>query len=222
MSAITERQFLYVGCFTSRESSTANQATGISVFERDPSTGALAHRQTLEGVSNPSFLALAPGGRRLYAVNADLEVDGLPAGALSAFAVEPSDGTVALLNRQSAGLAGPCHVNVDRSGRWTLTACYHGGAVAVLPIHDDGRLGPPCVTVRYSGAGPHPTAQQGPHAHSINLDAANRFALVCNQGLDKVYWYQVDAEQGGALGLEQLTACCRTRWGVLDRLGAAW
>ncbi len=190
------RTFLYVGAFTGQPPHTSGRASGITFFDLDPASGGLTHRQTLADVPNPSFLTLTADGRRLYSVNANLEIDGHEGGALSAFSVDRADGTLTLMNREAAGGAGPCHVCVDSTGQWALTACYHGGCAAVLPIRGDGRLAPAIDVVQFSGTGPHPTAQQGPHAHSINLDPANRFALVCNQGLDKVFIYRFDPERG--------------------------
>jgi 6-phosphogluconolactonase len=187
---------VYVGAFTGPPPHRYGKAQGISVFRLDPATGAMAQLQTVPDVPNPSFLTLAPDRRHLYSVNANAEIDGHPGGAISAFAVDSATGRLTFLNRESAEGAGPCHVSVDRTGRWALTACYHGGSAAVLPIRDDGRVGPATDAITYSGSGPVPVSQDGPHAHSINLDPANRFALVCNQGLDKVFIYRFDATSG--------------------------
>ncbi len=187
---------LYVGTFTRHQPHARGRAEGIYVYRADRSTGALTRVQTVPDVPNPSFLALAPDRRHLYAVNAVPEIDGHPGGAVSAFAVDASTGALTYLNRQSAGGAGPCHVSVDQTGRNVLTACYNGGSAAVLPIQADGRLGPATDAVEYSGAGPDPVHQDRPHAHSINLDPDNRYALVCNQGLDRVFIYRFDPSKG--------------------------
>jgi 6-phosphogluconolactonase len=42
----------------------------------------------------------------------------------------------------------------------------------------------------------NPERQEGPHAHSINLDAANRFAFAADLGLDKVLVYRFDPAAG--------------------------
>ncbi|HVC34550.1 MAG TPA: lactonase family protein [Chloroflexota bacterium] len=188
--------FLYVGTFTQHAPHGRGRAEGIYVFRLDPASGALTHVQTMPEVANPSFLTLAPDQRHLYAVNAVPEIDGHPGGAVSAFSVDPATGGLTLLNRQAAHGAGPCHVCVDATGRYVLVASYHGGSVAVLPIQGDGRLGPATDAVYYSGAGVDPVHQDRPHAHSINLDPANRVALVCNQGLDKVFIYRFDPARG--------------------------
>ena len=187
---------LYVGTFTRELPHGRGKAEGIYVYRANLSTGALSRVQTVSDVPNPSFLALAPDRRHLYAVNAVPEIDGHAGGAVSAFAVDPSSGELTFLNRQSARGAGPCHVSVDQTGGNVLTACYMGGSAAVLPIQSDGRLGPATDAIEYSGAGPDPVHQDRPHAHSINLDPANRYVLVCNQGLDRVFIYQLDPARG--------------------------
>ena len=92
---------------------------------------------------------------------------------------------------------GPCFVTVDRAGKNVLVANYGSGSVACLPIGADGRLGAG-VVARSSTRGrvADPKRQQGPHAHSINLDAANRFAIAADLGLDKLLVYRFDPAKG--------------------------
>jgi len=149
---------------------------------------------------NPSFLALHPSGRFLYAVNETGEKADDPGGGVSAFAVDADTGALTLLNREESGGAAPCHVTVAADGRHALVANYAGGTVSVLPIAADGRLGKATAVVRHSGKSVKP--QQGsPHPHSVNLDAAGRFAVVADLGIDQVVPYRFD----GAKGLLQKT-----------------
>jgi 6-phosphogluconolactonase len=87
-------------------------------------------------------------------------------------------------------------VTVDRLGKNALVANYGGGSIACLPIGEDGRLGDATAFVQHKGSSVNPQRQQGPHAHSINLDAANRFAFVADLGLDKVLVYRFDQSAG--------------------------
>jgi 6-phosphogluconolactonase len=77
-----------------------------------------------------------------------------------------------------------------------LVANYGGGSVSVLPIQSDGRLGPATGFVQHEGSSVNPRRQERPHAHSMNLDAANRFAFAADLGLDKVLVYRFDANRG--------------------------
>ena len=144
---------------------------------------------------NPSFLELDIKNRRLYAVNGVGEFEGKPTGAVSAFSIGP-DGKLTLLNQRSAMGRGPCHLVLDKQSRNVLVANYTSGNVAVLPVGPDGRLGEASDVVQHTGKSVHPERQQGPHPHCVTLDPANRFAFVCDLGLDKVMTYRFDAEKG--------------------------
>lgn len=169
---------------------------GIHRFELDMDTGKLTAVGATTGVGSPSFLAIAPGGRFLYAVNERGRFRGQRTGSLSAFAIDPRTGDLTLLNQQATGGPGPCHLIVDKTGRHVLAANYSGGSVCVLPIGDDGRLGERTAFVQHEGRSVNPRRQKGPHAHSVNLDAANRLAVVADLGLDKVLLYRFDAAKG--------------------------
>ena len=64
------------------------------------------------------------------------------------------------------------------------------------PIGPDGRLGEASAVVQHKGSSVNRERQAEPHAHSIDLDAANRFALVDDLGLDKVLVYRFDPARG--------------------------
>jgi 6-phosphogluconolactonase len=206
--------YAYIGTFTRMPPHPRGGAEGIHVCRLDSATGAFTLLQEVTGVDSPSFVALHPNGGFLYAVNAVPEHDGRPGGSVSAFAIDPATGHLTPLNRQPAHGAGPCHVSVDPSGRWALAASYGSGSVVVLPIRSDGSLGPASDVVQHAGASVH-ERQQGPHAHSLTLDPAGRFALVCDLGLDQVLVYRLDAERGRLIANEP--PCARTAPGAGPR-----
>jgi len=185
------RQYLvYVGTYTGAKSK------GIYAYRFDSATGALSPLGLAAETPQPSFLAIAPNRRFLYAANEIGDFGGKKSGAVSAFAINPATGQLTLLNQAASGGPGPCHLVVDRAGKNVLVANYAGGSIEVLPIQPDGRLGAATAFVQHQGASVNPQRQAGPHAHSINLDAANRFAFVADLGLDKVLVYRFDAAQG--------------------------
>ena len=181
---------VYVGTYT------RGKSEGIYRFRLDMKTGALTPRGVVRDVVNPSFLALHPSGRFLYAVSEVSEVGGDKTGAVRAFSVNAESGDLAPLNWKPSGGGGPCHLVVDESGRNVLVANYGGGSVSVLRIQDDGHLGDTAAFIQHEGSSVNPRRQQGPHAHSINLDKANRFAFAADLGLDKVLVYRFDAAKG--------------------------
>ena len=116
-------------------------------------------------------------------------------GSIVAFSIEPKTGSLTQLNSQSAGGSGPCHLVVDKTGKAVLAANYGSGSCTSIPIKADGSLGEPASVFQHKGMSILPN-QKGPHAHSINLDKANKFAFCCDLGLDKVLVYRFDPETG--------------------------
>jgi 6-phosphogluconolactonase len=191
MSELTEKHLLfYVGTYTKGESE------GIYLFHMNPATGELSAAGVVSGVEEPSFLALHPDLHTLYAVNELEEFNGQPGGAVSAFHIEPEDGSLTFLNQQATHGGAPCYVSVDADGRVVLVANYSGGNVAAFPVQEDGSLAPASAVIQHEGSGPNPQRQQEPHAHSINLTPDNRFAVAADLGIDKILIYQLDTETG--------------------------
>jgi 6-phosphogluconolactonase (cycloisomerase 2 family)/glucose/arabinose dehydrogenase len=180
---------VYVGTYTGPKSK------GIYRLNLDLKTGALKPEGVTEGIVNPSFLALHPTKPYAYAVS-EVSAGKEKAGSVSAFAIDPKTGALTLLNSQTSRGGLPCHLVVDQAGKNVLVANYAGGNVAVLPLGADGKLGEPTGFAQHSGKGSNPKRQQGPHAHSINLDAAGRFAFAADLGLDKVLVYRFDPAKG--------------------------
>lgn len=180
MSAQTKQdRLLYVGTYTSGKSD------GIYVYRMDPATGQLERKSSSKS-ENPSFLALDPARRFLFAVNEK------PEGSISAFRIDSHTGDLSFINQQSSKGADPCHLTVDKTGRSLLVANYTSGSVAVLPIQRDGVLGEAVDVQQHEGSGPCPQ-QKGPHAHCIKLDSTNQHAFASDLGIDKLMIYRFNA-----------------------------
>lgn len=169
---------------------------GIYVFRLDQASGALEPVCQAAGIANPSYLAFDQSQRFLYVVNELKSYQDRPTGTVSAFAVDPSSGELTFLNRQPTHGTDPCHVTVDRKRRHVFVANFSSGSICVLPVHDDGSLGPASDFIQHVGAGIDPARQSGPHAHAVTLDATNSFAFVSDLGLDKLFIYKFDAKRG--------------------------
>src|SRR5258706_15185015 len=124
---------VYVGTYTNKTSS-----KGIYVYSFDPGTGKLTSLGVAAESEDPSFLAVHPSGKYLYAVNEIDHFGGQKSGAASAFSIDPKDGKLSLLNQAPTQGAGPCHISLDKTGKYALVANYDGGSVAVFPIREDG------------------------------------------------------------------------------------
>ncbi|HET8631087.1 MAG TPA: lactonase family protein [Thermomicrobiales bacterium] len=188
--------WVYVGTYTAAEPYARGRAEGIYAYRLDPDSGALTRAFTLPGVVNPSYLAVAPDGRALYAVNEAPEFEGQAGGGVSAFARDPASGRLTALDRQPSHGTDPCYVSVDHSGRVALVANYTSGSVAAYPLGADRGLGAATSVHQHAGSGPNPKRQAGPHAHSIQPDPTNRFALAADLGLDRVLVYRLDPARG--------------------------
>ena len=181
---------LYVGTYTKGESE------GIYLYRLNLASGELHHAATTGGVVNPSYLVIEPRRRFLYAVNEVTEFAGKPSGAVSAFSINRKTGALRFINQQPSLGGAPCYLSVDEGSRFVLVANYVGGNVAVLPIQRDGSLGRATDASQYQGSGLNPERQEGPHAHCILLDRANRYAYACDLGTDKIMIHRFDSKRG--------------------------
>ncbi len=177
---------LYLGGYSTEA------AAGLNVYRLDPGSGALEHVQAVADVVNPSFLALGPQHRCLYAISEVADFGGSKSGGVAALEIDPGNGRLRLLNQQSSVGTGPCHIDIDHDGRFVLVANYGGGSVAMLPIAADGSLEEASDFRQHAGSSVDPRRQTGPHAHSINVDPTNTFAFAPDLGLDKIMCYRVD------------------------------
>jgi 6-phosphogluconolactonase len=183
---------VYVGTYTTKQAS-----KGIYAYRFDANTGQLTSIGLAAESTDPSFVAVHPNGKYLYAVNEVGDFNGMKSGAVSSFAIDRKSGTLKQLNQVSTHGAGPCFVSLDKTGRFVLVANYDGGSVATFAIQDDGSLSLVKGFVQHSGSGVDKERQEGPHAHWIGVSPDNRFALVADLGLDDVMVYKFDDVRGG-------------------------
>ena len=185
-----EGSLVYFGTYT------GSGSQGIYVSHFDEKTGRLSPPELAASTPNPSFLAVHPSGRFLYAVNELDEFQKEKAGAASAFEIDASSGRLHALSQASTRGTSPCHVSLDAAGRHAFVANYGGGSIAVLPIGEDGSLGPATSFVQHVGHGPNAERQEGPHAHEVVIDPSGRWLWAADLGLDKVLGYRFDAVKG--------------------------
>lgn len=169
---------------------------GIYVYRLDSSSGTLKPCGLAEGVRNPSYLAFDSSHRFLYVVNELKEFEGAPTGAVSAFSVDSDSGRLKFLNQKPSHGTDPCHLTVDRTGRFVLVANFASGSVCVLPIREDGSLGDATDVIQHQGSSADPVRQSGPHTHAVTLDNTGRYAFVPDLGIDKLMIYKFDGERG--------------------------
>lgn len=184
---MSSSHLIFLGTYT-RDST----SKGIYAVRLDAETGALSVPTLAAEIVDPAWITLTPDQKILYAIH------GSPSQAIG-FAVDAALAALTPLPRgnetpstaSATPVNPPSHLAVDATGRVLLAANYRDGYVAAVPIHPDGTLGAP-NTVRHTGRGPNPERQEKPHVHSVTLSPDNRFVIVADLGLDKVFSYALD------------------------------
>lgn len=182
---------VYFGCYTNAKSG----SKGIHHSLFNSATGDLTEPDLAAETGSPSFLAIHPSKKYLYAVG-EMGTPGMKGGGVSAFTLSQPDGRLQLINQVSSGGNGPCHITVDPSGKMAAIANYGGGSVASYQILENGGLSEPRSFIQHEGGSVNAKRQAGPHAHSFSISADNRFGFACDLGLDKVLVYHLDPAAG--------------------------
>jgi 6-phosphogluconolactonase len=185
--AANPKYLVFVGTYTNK-----TESKGIYAYEFDADTGKLMAKGVAAETPDPSWVAVHPSGKYLYAAN-----EAGKASTVSAFTVGAKSGKLALLNQLPSLGEDPCYLSFDKTGEYVFVANYTSGNVVVFPIGADGKLGAASANVHDEGKlGPNKERQDGPHAHWIETSPDNRFALVADLGLDEVLVYRFDADRG--------------------------
>lgn len=186
------KYIFYVGTYTEEGS----KSKGIYAYRFDPESGQITSLGLAAETINPSFVALSPNGRFLYAVNEVGNYKGPDSGGVSAFAIDRATGKLTFLNEVPSHGADPCYITVDKTGKYVLVANYTGGSLAEFPVLADGKLGEASAVLQHSGHGTNPQRQEKAHVHSVDLSPDNRFAMVDDLGLDELFVYKFNSSNG--------------------------
>jgi 6-phosphogluconolactonase len=183
-------RLIYVGTYSGAKSK------GIYSCRMDLASGALTSLEPVAETPNPTFLAIDAKRHFLFAANEIGQFEGRKAGSVSAFSFDPETGKLTPISQSSSIGSGPCHVLLDKTGHNILVANYGSGSLAVFPVQSDGRLGDSTAFIQNTGKSIDTSRQEGPHAHCMVLDAANRFVFACDLGIDKTMIYKFDSRHG--------------------------
>ncbi len=150
----------------------------IAVWSLDDSSGELTRQSETALPGSPGSLSMSPDGKHLYA----------SVRSAKQFATLDVDAQTGALSNATVAEAGfnAAYVYADKTGRWLLSASYSEGVVGVSAIKDGRVTGTPVCTLT-----------TGLKAHSIQTDAANKFAFVPHVGeLNKVDQLRFDVTTG--------------------------
>lgn len=171
------------------------KSEGIYAYRFSSATGKLTSLGLAAKTSNPSYLVIHPNRKWVYAVGEDGEYKGERSGSLTAFTLDEATGKLTAMNTVSSHGAAPCHLSIDKTGKFLLVANYTGGNVGIFPIGADGQLQDATTMIQHKGKGVTPRQQQ-PHAHSINVAKGNQYAVACDLGTDEVITYRLKTKGG--------------------------
>ena len=189
VTAVAQKEpYLLIGTYT------AGKSEGIYVYSFNTTTGDNSFVSSVK-TSNPSFLAVSPNNKMVYAVNENADSTMHTVGGnISAFAF--NNGKLTEINKQPSGGKHPCFVAIDKTGKWVFAGNYTSGSIGLLHVNADGSLDTLKQVIQHQGSGPNTQRQQGPHVHSTFLSADNKFLFVPDLGIDKVMIYTFDNKKG--------------------------
>jgi|SRR5579872_617332 6-phosphogluconolactonase len=199
--------FVYVGTYTGfryvHHSRTwgvgESHSKGIYVSHFNSDTGDLSEPELAAEITNPSFLTISPDHRFLYAISEDPLSLGPPldhSSYVSAFAIDSTTGKLRLLNTAPASGTSTCYISIDKTGKYVFMANFGSGSVSVIHIKDDGSLGELTSFIQDVGHSVDPSIQTEPHTHYIGVSPDNKFVIVSDLGLDKIFIFHFDDKTG--------------------------
>jgi 6-phosphogluconolactonase len=181
---------MLVGTYTSTTSK------GIYSYWFNVSTG-MADSITVVETENPSFLAVAPNKKYVFAVNENNDATAyLNGGSVSAFAYEASTGVLAFINKQSSEGKHPCYITISNNGKTVIIGNYTGGNIVTYAVNDNGSLTTAQQIIQHKGSSIHIKRQEAAHVHATVLNKNNTVLYVPDLGIDSVKLYNFNAYTG--------------------------
>lgn len=186
-TAAAQEQYLLIGTYTSGKSE------GIYVYTFNSNTGNFEYKSRIKS-PNPSFLAISPGEKYVYAVYEEGKDQG--GGSVAAYRFNKASGELSFINQEPTGGDHPCYVAVDKTGKWVTAANYTGGSISVLPVKAGGGLDAVSQLVQHTGSSVVKERQEKAHVHCTFFSADNKFLFTPDLGMDKLMIYSFNDKTG--------------------------
>jgi len=181
--SFSQEYYLFIGTYTSGTSQ------GIYVYRFNDANGDARPVDSIAS-KNPSYLAISPIGRYIYAVN---ENGNNQEGEVSAYLFDKQSGKLSFLNKQLTGGTDPCYVSESRDSKWLMVANYSSGVISALPVNVDGTIAPAAEIIQFAGRGPDSARQEKAHAHSAIFSPDEHYLLCADLGADKEMIYRFNS-----------------------------
>lgn len=187
----SKEQFLIIGTYTHSADS-----DGIYVYKFNSETGENSLVSSVK-TSNPSYLAISPNQKYVFAVNENADSTRFQVtGHVAAFSFDKTSGKLNFINKHESGGKHPCYVSIDKTGKWVIVGNYSSGSLAVLPVRSNGSLDSAVQVIQHEGSSVNSERQEGPHVHATVLNKNNKTLYVPDLGLDQVMLYNLDTKTG--------------------------
>ncbi|MCF4101655.1 lactonase family protein [Gillisia sp. M10.2A] len=174
---------IYVGSYTQKEGHVDGKAEGIYSILQNKKNGSLSPGKTLAEITNPSFVKLSNDGKNLYAVS---ELGGT-SGYIYSYRVN-GDKSLTEIGKLSTESIAPCHIAIDKTGKYVFVSNYIGGVVMMYKKNADGVLK---KQQHLDIENPEKA-----HSHSVSISSNNKHTYIADLGNDKIWIYDLDAEKG--------------------------
>lgn len=183
MESHSEKANLFIGSYAESNS------PGIYTCYFDNESGQLEIRSSVDGLRNPTFLAIDDLNKRLYAITDDTNAEGTKYGLAVSFRIDPKTSSLSVINKEKTVAASTCHISLDHTNQCIMVSSYHGGMIGVSPLVEDGRIGTSSDVHQHTGSSVLPVQNQ-PRPHSTFVDPSNQYAIVSDLGLDQIKIYK--------------------------------
>jgi 6-phosphogluconolactonase len=186
----SQENYLLIGTYTSGKSE------GIYVYKFNSQTGESKFVSSAKA-SNPSFLAVSPNQKFVYAVHENADSTRFTVtGHVAAYAFDKIAGKLSFINKQESGGKHPCYVAADKTGKWVFAGNYSSGSLAVLPVKPNGSLDSAVQIVQHEGSSVVEGRQEEAHVHATVLSKDNKYLYVPDLGMDKLMIYERNTKSG--------------------------
>lgn len=169
---------------------------GIYACSFDHDTGKLQVLDQMSGIKNPSFLAINEKNNMLYAISEAEDSEGQRIGQAEILTFTDKDGVkLKHLNTKPSVPSPTCHISLDQTNRALFVSSYHGGVAGMISVSPEGNIEEVVDTHQHTGSSILP-AQTQARVHSILVHPSNQYAIICDLGIDKVFVYKIDLDNG--------------------------
>ena len=189
-AAPAAEHWVFFGTYTGKGD---KDSRGIYRAKFDDATGKLSELTLAAEMDSPSFVAVHPNKKFLYAVGEGGDQRG---GPVVAFSLDAKSGSLVKLNEQLSGGSGPCHLSLDATGHQLAAANYGGGSTVVFDIGEDGKIGRQAGFLQHKGSSVNKDRQKEPHAHCTQFFPQLGYLLTADLGTDRVYVFS-NSSKGG-------------------------